>query len=138
MTTTSFLPCLRRMAGGLALLLAAATVVGRPELYLFLWLLPYLTVWRVFNRLRAIAEHAGMERSPDRRRTTHVVRQHLLAQFWIVPYNTGWHLAHHVDMAVPWRNLPRLHDELVRAGWITPDLEYPSYAALWRSWRDER
>jgi len=116
-----------------ALLLAAATAAGRPELYLFLWLLPYLTVWRVFNRLRAIAEHAGMERSPDRRRTTHVVRQHLVARFWIVPYNTGWHLAHHVDMAVPWRNLPRLHDELVRAGWITPHLEYRSYLALWRA-----
>ena len=27
----------------------------------------------------------------------------------MVPYNTGWHLAHHVDMGVPWRNLPELH-----------------------------
>ena len=33
----------------------------------------------------------------------------------------GQHLAHHVDMGVPWRNLPRLHDELVRAGWVTPE-----------------
>jgi fatty acid desaturase len=109
------------------------TLAGRPELYLVLWLLPWMTSWRVINRLRAIAEHGGMERSPDRRRTTHHVRQSWLARVWIVPLNTGWHLAHHVDMGVPWRNLPRLHDELVAAGWVTPDLEYPSYRALWRA-----
>ena len=42
-----------------------------------LWLLPYLTVWRVINRLRSIAEHGGMHRSPDKRESTHTVRQHL-------------------------------------------------------------
>jgi fatty acid desaturase len=106
---------------------------GRWWIYPALWLAPWMTVWRVLNRLRAIAEHAGMERSPDRRRTTHVVRQRPLARFWIVPYHTGWHLAHHVDMGIPWRQLPALHRELVVAGWITPELEYPSYRALWRS-----
>lgn len=101
-------------------------------LYPVLWLAPWLTVWRVLNRLRAVAEHGGMIRSGDRRQTTHVVRQHLLARFWIVPYNTGWHLAHHVDSGIPWRRLPRLHRELVGAGWVTPGLEYRSYLALWR------
>ncbi|HUJ64469.1 MAG TPA: fatty acid desaturase family protein [Acidimicrobiales bacterium] len=102
-------------------------------LYLLLWLAPWMTVWRVLNRLRAIAEHAGMERSADRRRTTHVVRQRPLARFWLVPYHTGWHLAHHVDSGIPWRRLPALHRELVAAGWVTPELEYPSYTALWRA-----
>lgn len=106
---------------------------GRWWLYPLLWLGPWMTVWRVINRLRAIAEHAGMERSEDRRKTTHVVRQRPMARFWMVPYNTGWHLAHHVDIGIPWRNLPALHEELVAAGWITPDLEYPSYFALWRA-----
>ena len=91
-----------------------------------------MTSWRVLNRLRSIAEHGGMTRSPDRRLTTHSVRQTWPARFWIVPYNTGWHLAHHVDMGVPWRNLPALHRELVACGWVTPGLEYPSYTALWR------
>ncbi len=106
---------------------------GRWWLYPLLWLAPWMTVWRVLNRLRAIAEHAGMERSADRRKTSHVVRQSLLARFWMVPYNTGWHLAHHVDSGIPWRRLPSLHQELVAAGWITPELEYPSYTALWRA-----
>ncbi len=106
---------------------------GRWWLYPLLWLAPWMTVWRVLNRLRAIAEHAGMERSTDRRKTTHLVRQRPVARFWIVPYNTGFHLAHHVDSGIPWRRLPVLHRELVAAGWITPDLEYPSYMALWRA-----
>ena len=106
---------------------------GRWWLYPLLWLAPWMTVWRVINRLRAIAEHGGMERSSDRRRTTHVVRQRPLARFWMVPYNTGWHLAHHVDIGIPWRKLPALHRELVAAGWISPELEYPSYLALWKA-----
>ena len=109
-----------------------ATAAGRPELYLGLWLMPWLTSWRVINRLRAIAEHGGMERSPDRRRTTHHVRQSWLARFWIVPFNTGWHLAHHVDPGVPFRKLPALHRLLVDSGWVVPDLEYPNYRTLWR------
>jgi fatty acid desaturase len=131
-------PIVVRILAVQAVLLALFTLAGRPELYLFLWLLPYMTVWRVFNRLRAIAEHGGMERSDDRRQTTHVIRQTWLARFWIVPYHTGWHLAHHVDMAVPWTKLPALHDELVASGWVTPEITYPSYTALWRALSSRR
>lgn len=116
-------------------LVVAAVLVGRWWLYPLLWLGPWMTSWRVINRLRSIAEHGGMQRSKDRRQTTHHVRQSWLARFWIVPLNTGWHLAHHVDMGVPWRNLPRLHAELEAAGWVTPTLTYPSYRALWRTLR---
>jgi len=31
------------------------------------------------------------------------------------------------------RSLRRYHDELVRAGYIAPGLEYASYPALWRA-----
>ena len=111
---------------------AVATAFGRPELYVFLWFVPWMTSWRVINRLRAIAEHGGMEQSKDRRRTTHSVRQHPVARFFMVPYNIGWHLAHHVDMGVPWRNLPRMHEELRAGGYVPDELEHPSYLALWR------
>ena len=123
-----------RILGTQAVLWAVAWVASSKWwLYPLLWLAPWMTVWRVINRLRAIAEHAGMERSDDRRRTTHVVRQRPVARFWMVPYNTGYHLAHHVDIGIPWCRLPDLHRELVDAGWITAELEYPSYVALWRA-----
>jgi fatty acid desaturase len=126
-------PIALRILGVQVVLVLGFALVGRPELYLFLWLAPWMTVWRVLNRLRAVAEHGGMTRSPDRRQTTHHVEQHWAARFWIAPFNTGWHLAHHVDMGIPFRHLPALHDELVAAGWVTPGLTYPSYVALWKA-----
>jgi len=100
--------------------------------YLAFWWLPWMTQWRVLNRLRAIAEHGGMSKSKDRRLTTHNVRQHWLARFWFVPYNTGWHLAHHVDMGVPWRNLPAYHRELQDAGYVTSEITFENYFEFWK------
>ncbi len=113
-------------------ILGASIVFMRPLAYV-IWMGSWITLWRVSNRLRAIAEHGGMVRSRDRRMTTHVIRQSWIARFWFVPYNTGWHLAHHADMGVPWTKLPTLHDELVRSGWVTEDIVYPSYWAFWRA-----
>jgi fatty acid desaturase len=101
--------------------------------WLAMWFAPWMTVWRVINRLRAIAEHGGMGNSKDERITTHHVRQSRLARFWMVPYNTGWHIAHHVDAGIPWRNLPAFHQELEAAGYLVPGLEYPNYRSLWRA-----
>ena len=115
-----------------AVMLGTSILFMRPLAYV-VWIVSWATLWKVSNRLRAIAEHGGMVRSRDRRLTTHVIRQSRLARYWMVPYNTGWHLAHHVDMGVPWRNLPRLHDELVSSGWVTEAIEYPSYRAFWRA-----
>jgi fatty acid desaturase len=123
-------PVAARIFASQLVLLAAATAFGRPELYL-LWFVPWMTQWRVTNRLRAIAEHGGMIRSTDRRETTHQVRQSLLARFFVVPYHVGLHLAHHVDMGVPCWNLPTLHDELRRSGWLSDELIYPNYRSLW-------
>jgi fatty acid desaturase len=126
-------PYVRDIFATHAVIAAGFGLAGHWWAYPLLWVAPWMTVWKVLNRLRAIAEHGGMTRSDDRRLTTHHVRQRPLARFWMVPYNTGWHLAHHVDSGIPFRNLPRLHAELVAAGWVTPELEYPNYRALWRA-----
>lgn len=118
-----------------AVLLGAAIASGNWWLYPLFWLAPYLTVWRVINRLRSVAEHGGMQRSPDRRESTHSVRQHVPARFLLVPYRIGWHLAHHVDSGVPFRNLPTLHRALHEAGYVDDSFEYPSYPAIWRALR---
>ena len=122
----------RRILSFQVAFIVGAALVGRPELYL-LWFVPWMTEWRVINRLRAIAEHGGMERSKDRRSTTHSVRQHPISRFFLVPYNIGWHLAHHVDMGVPWKHLPRYHRELRGSGWVPDGLEHRSYLACWRA-----
>jgi fatty acid desaturase len=117
------------------LLIAGSVALGTWWLYPVLWLLPYLTVWRVINRLRSIAEHGGMRASDDRRETTHSVRQRPAAKLMLVPYNIGFHLAHHVDSGVPFRNLPALHRALRESGYVDDTLEYASYPRLWRALR---
>jgi fatty acid desaturase len=121
----------RRIVAVQLLIIAIGIALGHPWVYFILWLAPFLTVWRVINRLRSIAEHGGMERSKDRRLTTHSVRQSLLARFMLVPFHIGWHLAHHVDSGVPMANLPKFHKELVRSGYVNDTIEYRSYPALW-------
>jgi fatty acid desaturase len=119
---------------GVQLLLAVASAAaGYPLVYWLLWFAPYMTVWRVINRLRSVAEHGGMQQSKDRRQTTHSVRQHWLARSVVVPYWIGWHLAHHCDSGIPMRNLPRYHRELVASGYVNDGIEYRSYPALWRA-----
>ena len=123
-----------RFLAGQALLLAAFWASGHPWLYLLLWVLPWATLYQGLNRIRAIAEHGGMTRSADRRRTTHHVHQSLLARTVMVPFSVGYPLAHHVDMTVPYRNLPRLHRALVADGYLG-ELEWPTYRSLWRALR---
>lgn len=123
---------IRILSVQLVILLGCWALTGHWWIYFALWLLPWMTVWRVLNRLRAVAEHGGLHESNDRRQTTHDVRQGFWARFWIVPYNTGWHLAHHLDIGVPFSQLPKYHDELVRVGYVQPELTWPSYRALWK------
>lgn len=119
---------------GQALVFSAFWISGHPWLYLLLWVLPWATLYQALNRLRAIAEHGGMTRADDRRQTTHHVRQGLLTRLLMVPFRVGYHLAHHVDMTVPHRNLPRLHEALVADGYVG-NLEWPSYRSLWQALR---
>ncbi|MGH9132720.1 MAG: fatty acid desaturase family protein [Ilumatobacteraceae bacterium] len=127
-----------KIVGVQLVLLAVSIAAGYPLVYPLLWLLPFLTVWRLINRLRSIAEHGGLEASSDRRVTTHSVSQHALARFLLVPYNIGWHLAHHVDAGVPFRNLPRYHRAMIDSGYVGDGVEYPSYRAIWRALAADR
>ena len=74
-----------------------------------------------------------MNESTDRRETTHTVRQHSVARFFLVPYHIGWHLAHHVDAGIPWRNLPRYHRLLVERATSPLSSSTRSYTAIWRT-----
>ncbi len=98
-----------------------------------MWFLPYMTVWRVINRLRAIAEHGGMVNSKDERLTTHHVRQSLLARFWMVPYHTGWHIAPSRGCRHPVAEPAALPRGARRRRLRDAGLEYPSYRSLWRA-----
>ena len=115
------------------IVIAAFFAAGHPWLYLTMFVLPYFTLWRVINRLRSIAEHGGLRADDDRRIATHSVVQHPIARFYLVPYNIGFHLAHHVDAGIPFRHLPKYHALLRDIRYVDDSYEYPSYGALWKA-----
>lgn len=115
------------------IVVSAFFAAGHPWLYLTMFVLPYFTLWRVINRLRSIAEHGGLRADDDRRIATHSVVQHPIARFYLVPYNIGFHLAHHVDAGVPFRHLPKYHALLRDTRYVDDSYEYPSYGALWKA-----
>ncbi len=106
---------------------------GRWWIYPLLWFLPWMTEWRVINRLRSIAEHGGMERSPDRRATTttcasrgwHGSGSCRTTPGGISPTTSTW--------ACRGATCPAYHAELERAGYVTDAITYPSYWALWKA-----
>ena len=87
----------------------------------------------MINRLRSIAEHGGLTRSNDRRETTHIVTPSVLTCMFMAPLNVGYHLPHHVDSGVPFRNLPKLQQILIEDGYARDHIIWPSYVALWRA-----
>ena len=122
-----------KMIGVQVVIATIFTLAGYWWMYPVMWVAPYLTVWRVINRLRSIAEHGGLREDDDRRYTTHSVRQHWFARFYLVPYNIGFHMAHHVDAGVPFRHLREYNRLLHDANYLDDSLEYPSYTALWKA-----
>ena len=122
-----------RFYGGQAVIFSLFFLAGHPWLYLFSWVMPYVFVYQVLNRLRSISEHGGLTRSDDRREASHHVRQTLLSRAIMVPIGVGRHLAHHVDSGIPFRNLVHLEKVLEEDGYITPEMTWPSYRALWRA-----
>jgi fatty acid desaturase len=108
-------------------------VTGVPWLYLWLWVMPFLTWYQVINRLRSVAEHGGLTRSDDRRETTHIVTPGVLTRIFIAPLNVAYHLPHHVDSGVPFRNLPKLQQILIQDGYAPDNIIWPNYLALWRA-----
>jgi len=108
-------------------------VTGVPWLYLWLWVMPFLTWYQVINRLRSVAEHGGLTRYDDRRETTHIVTPGVLTRIFIAPLNVAYHLPHHVDSGVPFRNLPKLQQILIQDGYAPDNIIWPNYLALWRA-----
>lgn len=122
-----------RFLGGQAVVAAVFAALGHPWLFLLLWLLPWMTYWRVANRLRALAEHAGMTRSSDRRLTSHHIRQGFWSKRVFLSQSIGLHLAHHVDSGIPMANLPRLQQALEEDGYVTEAITHPGYWSFWRT-----
>lgn len=105
-----------------AVAIGATLTFGIFWMYLALWVLPLFTVAIAFYRIRAVAEHSGLDTHQIRylddsadplsaTRTT--IPQSALSKFVFAPYNISYHIEHHLYPAVPVFDLPRLHSVLL-------------------------
>jgi fatty acid desaturase len=101
------------------ILFAVLAVAGHPALYL-LWVVSWLTTYRLVSRIRSIAEHGMIPDRLDPLRNTRTILLRWWERLLIAPNRVNFHLEHHLLMTVPHHNLPRLH-ALLRARDALPE-----------------
>jgi fatty acid desaturase len=81
--------------------------------FLWLWLVPLSTITVALMRLRTIAEHLGLPNKDELDASRHIEGS-LLERLSISPLNINYHIDHHLFPAVPYYNLPKLHELLLK------------------------
>ncbi len=104
---------------------------GHPWLYLFLWLIPAMTILQVLLRIRGIAEHAGYQPGPDQRYNSRTVVNPLQA-FFVAPHGVHYHIEHHLYVAVPFYRLWEVHKLMKERGSLPEKNFYTSYGQVIR------
>lgn len=114
-----------------AALLGVLALAGHPALYL-LWVVAWLTTYRLVTRIRSIAEHGMVPDRLDPLRNTRTTLVRWWERLLVAPNRVNFHLEHHLLMTVPHHNLPALHRLLRERGAIDERCLTAGYAAVLR------
>lgn len=114
-----------RMVGATAQQVVVAGLLwwlfGSPLAYLWLWLLPLITIPIAINRMRTIVEHyPGFDPLPANRTTL----VGMVEYFCIAPYGYSYHFEHHFAPNVPYYRLAWAHGYLKDRGIVLRSHEY--------------
>ena len=115
-----------------AILFAGLAVAGYWWLYPLLWLLPLLSFFQLFLRLRNIAEHAMVGDKDDPFRHARTTLADPITGTFLAPYWVNYHVEHHLLMWVPCYNLPKLHRILMAGPHAHKLLVSPNYLDVLR------
>ncbi len=102
-----------------SVILLLFTVTTGPSFYLWLHLIPLMTLYPVQIRIRSAAEHGTEAEAPESGPDPWLTRSgrlNLLERLIIAPMDQHYHYEHHLFPGIPNYNLPRVHRELVAAG----------------------
>jgi fatty acid desaturase len=108
---TRLTTALRNMAPMLitnAVLWSVLAATGHAWLY-WAWVLAFLTFLPLFIRIRSIAEHGCLARTPDMFHNTRTTRAGWLARATVAPMRVYFHMEHHLMASVPYYRLPLMH-----------------------------
>ena len=95
------------------LIFISMSIVGNWWYYFAFWIVPALTIFQFFYRIRNIAEHAVVPNDCDdfnNARTTHAS---FIERSFVAPYYVNYHLEHHLFMFIPCYKLKHAHNLLV-------------------------
>ncbi len=106
--------------------------LDQPMLFVWMWLLPLLTWYQLFSRIRNIAEHAVTGDRHDRLRNTRTTFANGFERAFVAPYWVNYHLEHHLYTFVPCWKLKAAHRQLIEQGLGTQMELTPGYAAVLR------
>ncbi|HKM99363.1 MAG TPA: fatty acid desaturase family protein [Candidatus Binataceae bacterium] len=113
-----------------AVLLTILALTGHWWLYPVLWMVPYFTFFSMVERFRSIAEHSMVTDHDDPFRNTRTTYANWFARAFLAPYFVNYHLEHHLVIAVPNYNQPKMHAMLLAKGY-GPRMEIkPGYGAI--------
>jgi len=113
-------------------LLAILALAGHALLYV-LWVVAWLTTYRLVTRIRAIAEHALAPDADDPLNNTRTTLARAWERLLIAPNRVNYHLEHHLMMTVPHYKLPRLHRLLRERGALAGACVAHGYLGVLRS-----
>lgn len=96
------------------LLFGTITVLGIWKYFLLFWIVPYFSTFFMFQYIRSVAEHFGDLAYDHLLTSTRSVKTNWIERFFFAPHNVGYHLEHHLYPGVPFYNLPKLHQLLMK------------------------
>lgn len=76
------------------------------------WLIPYMTVYQLLNRIRLSTEHLNL--GVDNGFHTRTMNLNWLEGTFLSPHHLGFHTEHHLFPSVPHYHLPKLHKMLIQ------------------------
>ena len=130
--SASFQHAVRQLAGPLLvqlLLFGLLSWLASPWLYL-LWAGALLTTFNFSIRIRSMAEHAMVADTEDTLRNTRTTYANWWERLLFAPHHVNYHVEHHLLMAVPSYNLPRMHQLLKERGFYEAGLLERGYREI--------
>ncbi len=104
---------------------------GQPTLYM-LWISALLTTYNFSLRVRSMAEHSMIDEREDPHKNSRTTYANWLERMLFAPHHVNYHAEHHLLMAAPPYNYPKLHQLLLERGFFAQGTLEPGYAAVLR------
>lgn len=99
------------------LFLGLCILAGQPWLYA-LWWISYLTLHQLILRIRSMAEHSMVEDRLNPLANTRTTYANFIERLLFAPLHVNYHAEHHLMVAAPCYNYPKLHRILKERGYF--------------------